>query len=250
MSDFFIWLSGGSISSTIFVIISCIFLLSVPLIYTTAFIQGREVSFWPPRIGARPNKTGFTDSQAKSKVNPVRVPIIVRDQIVESLGTIQQNLENAKAEVFISGNDCKFVAESASPWVEHALRRGVSIKLLCVDPKSNVPHMLAKIDPRFPTAGSFVDSMASVEKVLQRLKRDYPRYFDFRYISILPAMGFFMTDPSLKTGIVKIEFYVSKPYGRLNSRPHIIIPPELTEWREYFHVQWNNYWELSRTPEK
>lgn len=249
MSDFFSWLSGGSTSSIIFIIISCIFLLSVPLMYTTAFIQGRDVSFWPPKIGKKTTQINIVDKQANKKEESSKVTIIVRDQIIQNLGTIQQNLEDARSEVCISGNDCKFVAESASPWIESALNRGISIKLICVDPKSNVPSMLTKIDPRFPTVSSFVNSMASVERVLKRLKKDYPRYFDFRYISILPAMGFFITDPSLNTGILKVEFYVSKPYKRLNSRPHIIIPPELVDWREYFLGQWNNYWQMSKAPE-
>jgi hypothetical protein len=53
MADFFIWLSGGSFSSILFIIIVSIIGLSIPIAVIIATIQGREIYFYPPKIGDR-----------------------------------------------------------------------------------------------------------------------------------------------------------------------------------------------------
>ncbi len=56
MNDFFQWLSNGSISSTVFMILFGVLVVGFLLIYVIAFFQGREVTFWPPKIGEKPDK--------------------------------------------------------------------------------------------------------------------------------------------------------------------------------------------------
>ncbi len=244
MTDFFNWLIGNSISSLIFIVIIGVLTLGLLAIYIAAFVQGREIALGPLNIGKKPDDKKIINQDGISQF-----PIILRDQVDPLIGSVQQRLKNARNEVRISGNDNKFVAESASTWVREALNRGVVVKILCTDPKSTVPAMLAKIDPRFTTAAAFEESMESVDKELRRIKQEFPRNFEFRYLPILPAMGFFITDPASPTGITKIEIYIAKPYKYLDSRPHIIIPNKATEWRDYFNAQWDNYWHISREPE-
>lgn len=57
MNEFLKWLSTNPTVATSVVVSFSIFLTSATLIYLVAFLQGREISFWPPRIGERPTKS-------------------------------------------------------------------------------------------------------------------------------------------------------------------------------------------------
>jgi serine/threonine protein kinase len=52
MNELFKWLSENNIASIALILI----LLLIVSIYVIAFFQGREISFWPPKIGSKPNK--------------------------------------------------------------------------------------------------------------------------------------------------------------------------------------------------
>ena len=57
MGDFFNWLSTNPIATITLIILFGIVITSTTLIYVVAFIQGREIVFWPPKIGERHNKS-------------------------------------------------------------------------------------------------------------------------------------------------------------------------------------------------
>ena len=65
MAEFFQWISNGSTPATIFIGILVVLIAVIVLIFLTAFIQGREISFYPPKIGVKPatkkNATPKTD---------------------------------------------------------------------------------------------------------------------------------------------------------------------------------------------
>ncbi len=76
MSDFFQWLAGGSPSSMFFSIAFALVLIGIFSIYTIAFLQGREISFWPLKIGERPQrnssspKLGILSASSMGQKNP------------------------------------------------------------------------------------------------------------------------------------------------------------------------------------
>lgn len=69
MADFFQWLSSGSLPSILFMGIISLIVLSVASIYVGAFVQGRQISFWPPKIGEKPDsekgKSSFNSKKGK-----------------------------------------------------------------------------------------------------------------------------------------------------------------------------------------
>jgi eukaryotic-like serine/threonine-protein kinase len=73
VSDFLKWLAGSPVLTAALIVI----LGALALMYVVAFLQGREVSFWPPKIGARPvNTTTGTvthqsDEAAPGDTNPI-----------------------------------------------------------------------------------------------------------------------------------------------------------------------------------
>ncbi len=55
MSEFFKWLSNNPIATTTFIVSFGVVVTVTSLIYLIAFFQGREISFWPPKVGGKPN---------------------------------------------------------------------------------------------------------------------------------------------------------------------------------------------------
>jgi hypothetical protein len=169
-----------------------------------------------------------------------------RSSLDHEIGSMETRIDNARETLCISGNDNKFAAESLSAYINLALERGVKIKLLFVDPDSAAADMLPQIDPRFPTAQSFRDSVKSVMGALNTMRQN--KNLEIRFLPILPAMGFFITDPETSWSTVKVEIYTAKPWGegKLNTRPHIILNENMGDWKKYFLDQWTNYWNLAR----
>lgn len=173
--------------------------------------------------------------------------IFTRAQIDQVIGTVEERFENALEEVWISGNDNAFVAKSLSPTVTRALRKGRKIRLMGVDPDSPAAAMLSLIDPRFE-GNTFKREIGPMTEIAREWHKSYPKSFEYRLLPILPALGFFITDPTLPSKTVKIEIYTAKPWEPFESRPHLVFNEYTPEWREYFIKQFENYWDLSTSP--
>ncbi|MBU6391723.1 MAG: hypothetical protein KGJ87_03625 [Planctomycetota bacterium] len=173
---------------------------------------------------------------------------IDRDAVDRKLGSFQRRMEKAESLVCISGNDCKFVVESSSAAIDDLLNRGLRLRLLLTDPETGASEMLARMDPRFTEANQFRDSMTEVIRRLESWRKKWHKQFEYRLLPILPAFGFFITDPHTDHGTVKIELYSAKQFKPINSRPHIILGRGAGKWRAYFVHQWENYWSISHAP--
>lgn len=67
MDSFFAWLSSNPVAATTLIVAFGVLISSATLIYLVAFLQGREVSFWPPKIGIKPDKTKQESDKSKSE---------------------------------------------------------------------------------------------------------------------------------------------------------------------------------------
>lgn len=175
-----------------------------------------------------------------------RILFLDRNQVDKEIGTVSERFDNAKECVYISGNDCAFVAVSESARIEKLLKRNVRVKVMLVDPDSAAPGMLPKIDPRFPTEAAFKESARNTILCLRELKKRYPNLFEYRLLPILPALGFFITDLNSDKSILKIEIYTAKEWTPIDSRPHLVIKRKEKQWKNYFINQWENYWSLAK----
>jgi hypothetical protein len=189
------------------------------------------------RMLSQPQRSDGTDMQ-----------LLDRDSIDRAFGTASKRLAAAEEEVRVSGNDCKFIVESRLADLRKALARGVRIKILCADPDvPSIATMLPVVDERFRTPREFTDSMISVARTLRTLQLESPDLFEYRYMRVLPAVGFFITDPLLD-GVLKVETYVPYPWKPIDTRPHMVVPPAAEQWRAYFLNTWDNYWLSARVP--
>ena len=75
METFLNYLSANPIVANILLGVLVILLFSLILMYAIAFAQGREISFWPPKIGPKPNGLEQTD-RTKTASSTVENPVL------------------------------------------------------------------------------------------------------------------------------------------------------------------------------
>jgi len=108
MSDFLKWLTGNPFVTGSLVV----FLGVVVSLYVVAFLQGRAISFWPPKIGAKPEKPKAGQPGASPDQNPQpsgQNPIVGRGTVLATASgdkvTIESNFYGgANATLFRGRN--------------------------------------------------------------------------------------------------------------------------------------------------
>jgi hypothetical protein len=175
---------------------------------------------------------------------------LTRNELVHIVGSVEDRLQVTQQQLCVSGIDCKLVVVSESPRLEALLRRGVVVKIMCLDPACPTAQFLPALD-RFPTVESFAVSLQEIEDISMHLHQEYGDSFQLRYLPFFPALNFFISDPSDPRGLVKAEIYTMKPWEPLGSRPHIVLESgQSHEWRHYVLNQWDYYWSVDRDPFK
>lgn len=89
MNEFLKWLSTIPAVATLVVISVSFFLVSITLIYLVAFLQGREISFWPPKIGERPPRFSKDDTPSIQ-----RGPLIRRGTVLQTASGNKVKIES------------------------------------------------------------------------------------------------------------------------------------------------------------
>lgn len=175
------------------------------------------------------------------------VAFFSRDEIDEEVGTMAQRIENASAEIFVSGNDCKFI-ESQSHLLRSALDRGRKIRILAVAPFGPGAATLPLIDPRFPDTDTFRKAILSAQAAFAGLQGEFPASFELRFLPFGPSIGIFLSDPDAPGEVFKAEIYISKPLGPKETRPHFVIAKN-SRWYELWRRQVDNLWSLGTAAE-
>jgi hypothetical protein len=67
MEELFKWLSVNSIASIVLLILFAGSIVSLLVTYLIAFFQGREISFYPPKLGPRPDESKKGDKSGKNR---------------------------------------------------------------------------------------------------------------------------------------------------------------------------------------
>ena len=65
--ELFKLLSTGSPAAVLLIVAVLVLSVTVSVIYTTAFVQGRSISFWPLSIGERPKSVKIDHEEAESR---------------------------------------------------------------------------------------------------------------------------------------------------------------------------------------
>jgi len=88
MDEFLKWLSTNPIIATALVVSFSLFLASATLVYLVAFFQGREISFWPPKIGERPSRF------AKDDAPSIHSPLIRKGSVLHTASGSKVTIES------------------------------------------------------------------------------------------------------------------------------------------------------------
>jgi hypothetical protein len=238
MNDIFQWLTNYPIIITLLVFI----LLVVVIMFLIAFIQGREISFYPPKIGPK-IETNFPDNKSKNIIQKDRNPELIRHSdikpdphriaIAKRLDWISVSLNNT-----FPNNNFEYA-------VTNCLKEGGQVRILIVDPNSDTPKDLASL-------GYF---SGKHEKVIQNINETIERVSEWkkivpdgnveiRYLYGQPPYRMSIVDRFLPSGYLNIRlpiFHGSKDI------PTIRITAELDqEWFNFFCEQFDKYWNVAK----
>ncbi len=104
MDSFFDFLAKNPMATSVVIIAFSLVVIATVIIYLTAFLQGREISFYPPKIGAKPTKNLDTkfSSQNISSIQPKQNVTILNNpkEIIESTIQSLQSVEPRKVVVW------------------------------------------------------------------------------------------------------------------------------------------------------
>lgn len=84
------WLSSGSVSASIILVLMSFILAIVALIYLVAFLQGREISFWPPKIGEKRKESSNKSTDSAVNLDSEKLDTILR--MVNGLYSMTENI--------------------------------------------------------------------------------------------------------------------------------------------------------------
>lgn len=198
MSDFFTWLSGGSPSAAVFIIAFGALIVGIVLLYVVAFIQGRSVSFWPPKIGEKPRTSG---NNLATKSNLIVSGLAVHNQL-----NLEERLHNFRTLELVGYNLSGLLHDIREPIAE-AVIRGAFVRIILVDftspagdlmkIHSNRPHSL------LPDAVKGLEHIADIQRLIESKTRVNGK-LEVKLTSWIPSCNFILIDANELNGIAKI----------------------------------------------
>jgi hypothetical protein len=169
--------------------------------------------------------------------------------------SLQTRIKSAQKQLFISGNDMQIIKSERGP-LENAVEREIIIKFLLADPYSLETSGIPLRDSVFKTTEVLAENVNSHMETFKSIFGNSTNC-ELRLLPFMPTMGFFITDPDLVTGSVRVEFYTSdrnQPRAD-HERPGFICEHERPnflfnrksegDWYQYFLDQWDYYWDIS-----
>lgn len=122
MEEFFKWLANHSVIANILVIFVGLVVVAVVTIFVLAFVQGRDVGFWPPKIGPRqlaPKVSGWVEYQRFSR-------------------DISKNRRiNDAKEVWLIGATMHYTLSNSKGMLLEKIISGTNVYLLVADPQGD-----------------------------------------------------------------------------------------------------------------
>lgn len=154
-------LSQNPVALIILGILLGLLLLSITIIYIIAFFQGREISFYPPKIGSRLSNKEQKESEVKKENNQA-----VADKIISNPNN-NSALHLTRADISISTpafNDCSQLSISTEKITDFILGEAARHPALFISPFSSIP-LVFENNVIFL---SWDGSQANIERVLHR----------------------------------------------------------------------------------
>lgn len=242
MAEFFQWLSNGSTPATIFIGILVVLIAVIVLIFLTAFIQGREISFYPPKIGEKPAAKKNATPKTDGSKNPV-IKGSVDSIFITEPPTFDDDALKAN-NIFILGMNLRRTLTNYYGMLEAKVNDGGNLKFLLVDPKSDAIPMIAARNYVYRDAeklGEIVESTLDTLKQLQSTSKTRGT-IEVRILRHVPAYGLLLLDAESQKGRIRVDIY---PYRvSPDTYPSFWVERKLDKkWYEFFKNQFYVMWE-------
>lgn len=236
MADLLQWLTHNPI---VIVLISVIILVIV-LMYLVAFLQGREVSFWPPKIGSKEN----VPLKQKDK-SPVRQKPLLDEKLIwhNDIPINHEGISNAKTIDWMSITlNRTFPIIKAD--VYDCIKGGGLIRILLVDPESEVPNVLANSGHFHGNTDKVVHSIETTIDQITAWKDEFPNSnIEVRLMPCPPPYRITIMDRHLAIGYLYARIPV---FNNSKDIPTIAIKAEDKVWFDFFVDQYEKYWAISK----
>lgn len=231
MTDFLQWLNNNPIV----LILLAVIVAAVVLMYLVAFLQGREVSFWPPKIGSKTN-TSDVDFGKQNKM--LSQSGILRDR--SQLMSVEQMAQDA-VEISAMGITLVSLVSTRVDFFAEKLRNGCNLRFLILDPKSKAMEVW-KLSESISTP----EDTVTVLKYLDALSRieNAKGKCEVRLANIYLPFGLVFTKKKKIGGAMNVEFLARNT--SIANRPHFhLLEQENEKWFDFFHDQFEALWQKS-----
>ena len=197
MTSFFDWLSNNPIATTVFIVAFGSAVTCATLIYVIAFFQGREISFWPLKIGEKPSATRKTTT-------PSRLPASIKQQhsrpvniaFVPEPPSIGEYLTEFE-ELYVLAINSRRLVTNHYGLLQRRLAQGATIKFLLVDPDGDAIPVIARRNFVYREPEQLREAVRSTLENLTRLRSDQAREgtIETRVFSYAPAFSMIAINP-------------------------------------------------------
>jgi hypothetical protein len=208
-------------------------LLSIILIFVVAFIQGREVSFYPPKIGAKLDKTDLSGKKG----------LFSTVEIVDRAGfsiPIQKRLENAQTVYIMGLNLVNFVTQYQTI-IESKALAGCKFKILTL---STDIFQHQELFPGWHGSLRRKDDLEYSLKTIEHLLNKSGN-IQIRFLAFPPPFSLFIINPERPDGEIQVELYTYEDDP--NKRPHFVLKnPPNEKWFNYFRAEFEQAWENAK----
>ncbi len=239
MDAFFQWLSGNIIATTTFMFAIGVFVL----IFAIAFVQGREISFWPPKIGPKSDNTDKSQKLSKSerylKFEWSNEIVVDRSRLAEAASIDWMAVSMNKTLKIFEGE------------IANCLKNGGHIRLLLVDPESITPGILAKLGDKHTSAEDIVFYINdTLNKVIQLHEEDRNYKLEVRYITGQPPHRLMIVNRTLDKGYIRLRWVVTPSARKV---PTVVFSkekdPKLNDFFDFMVEQFEEYWQKAKVVE-
>jgi hypothetical protein len=247
MNDFFQWLSGGSIPAVLFIAIVVILVVTIVLVFMIAFVQGREISFWPPKIGSKPTNKKKNLMQLESSSS---TKISIDSFFITEPPSFDEDALKA-ISIYILGMNLRRTLTNYYGMLESKLNDGGILKFLLVDPKSNALPIIADRNYVYRDVEKLEETIESTLETLSQMKSTNSSRgsIEVRVLRYVPSFGLLLLDPELPKGRIRVDIY---PYRvPPDTYPSFWVDCKMNKkWFEFFRNQFYVMWEAAIPYEK
>lgn len=226
------------------VVVAIIALPFVGYLVLRALREGREISFWPPRIGAR-----VLDEKTKEK--------LPSESLQDASSFFGEEFPPDFWENYSNARDLWLIGLTLRRWLDYKklgkkLQQGHTIRVLLVHPKGDALEMAAS---RYCSEEHRKATELRIENSLRQfceLRKTAPQQMEIRTIQNPLTFGAICINPDSTSGVLYLEHF---PYRTVSDAlPKFVLRASDGRWYRFFneeiHTLWNDgvAWECSDSP--